>query len=407
MLAESIGLWYLFNKMVIPVDRFIAAQCIYHSAVISLVFVILQVPYNAAIMAHERMDYFAFLSVLDAVLRLGIVLLLPYLYGDKLIIYGLLILAIGILNFFLSYIYCKRRFKEILWRKRFEKQLFLSMVGFSGWNLFGTFSGVMRDQGINIVLNLFGGPVVNAARGIAIQINSALRSFVGNIQIPVRPQIVQSYAQNNIDKSISLMYTVSKLSCCVFLTMAVPLSMEINYVLNLWLGKSIPTFTSIFTIIVVYNTLISILNSSTSMIVHASGIMKNYQLYGSIVQLLSIPISYIALKYGADPEIALILVFLFDALSHIVCLFVVKGIISISIWDYTKKIVFPIAYILFISLPFLFIIRQLLKAGFIRFIISITFGVICVITISYLVALTSNEKAIVKSYIKKMINKVR
>ena len=342
VLTESFGLWYLHHKMVIPDDRMIAAEWIFQFSILSFVFAIMQAPYSAAVTAHERMDFFAIISVLDAFLKLGIVFILPYLRADQLIMYGFLRAGISVLNFLIFYVYCKRNFKEIKLHRYFDKKLFLSMLSFSGWNIFGSLSSVMKEQGINLVINFFFGPIVNAARGIASQVNGGLHGFVSNITTPVRPQVVQSYAKGNIGRTMNLTYSISKLSCCFLLMMALPVSLEIDYILQLWLGDNIPQHANTFVVIILFTSFISNLNSATSGVVHATGIMRDYQLWGGLINLSSVPLAYFLLKAYPQPELALLAVFVCSALSHFICLFVVKKLVGMSVWDYIKKIVLPI-----------------------------------------------------------------
>ena len=285
ILTESVGLWYLHHKMVIPEGRELAAEWIFQFSIISFLFVIMQAPYTAAVTAHERMDFYAIVSVLDVFLKLGIVLALPLFSSDKLILFGLLFALISVVNFCIYYFYCKKRFKEIKYHRIFDKELFKSMLGFSGWNIFGSLSGVMKETGINLVINFFFGPVVNAARGVANQVNGALQSFVTNITMPVRPQVIQSYAQGNMDRTMHLTYSISKLSCCFLLMMAIPLSFEIDYVLHLWLGDKVPEHAGVFTIFIFMSSIVNNLNSAISGVVHATGIMKDYQLWGSLISI--------------------------------------------------------------------------------------------------------------------------
>ena len=178
LLTETFGLWYLYNKMVIPQERFWAALWVFQLSVLSFVFVIMQVPYNAAIMAHEKMNFYAFIGVLDAILKLAIVFLIPYANSDALILYAALLAAISLLNFLLVFFYSRKHFEEIRILPLFDKLLFKSMLSFSGWNIFGTFSNMMREQGLNVILNLFLGPIVNAARGdLMFPLRFALKLF--------------------------------------------------------------------------------------------------------------------------------------------------------------------------------------------------------------------------------------
>lgn len=394
-LVESVGLWYLHNKMVIPSDRMFAAEWIFQFSVLSFVFVILQAPYNAAIMAHERLDYLALLGILDAILKLGIVFLLPYFSVDQLILYGILTASISIFNFTLSYIYCKRKFKEIRLHRLFDKQMFRSMLGFSGWNLFGSFSSMMQEQGINIVINFFFGPIVNAARGVANQINAGIESFVANITVPVRPQIVQSYAKGDTDRMMRLMFSISKLSCCLLLMMAIPVSIEIKYVLQLWLGNNIPTYAASFTIIIIYSSLISNLNSATSNVVHATGQMKHYQFWSTIVKISCVPLSFLLLKYHPNPNLALVVVMVCRLLGHIVGLFIVRTLVELSLKDYLLRVVVPVLAIFVLSFPLSYLPYVFMEEGLLRFVSVTIVGILSVIFALYFIGLDKGEKRLV------------
>lgn len=406
-LVESIGLWYLHNKMVIPEDRMFAAEWIFQFSVLSFVFVILQAPYNAAIMAHERMDYFAFLGIFDAILKLVIVLLLPYFPVDQLISYGVLIAGISVLNFTLSYIYCKRNFKEICLRFLFDKKMFRSMIGFSGWNLFGSFSSMMQEQGINLIINFFFGPIVNAARGVANQINSGVESFVANVTVPVRPQIVQSYARGDEGRMMRLMFSISKLSCCILLMMAIPVSIEINTVLHLWLGDKIPDYTAPFTIIILYSSLISNLNSATSNVVHATGKMKHYQFWGTIVKILCVPISFLILMYYPNPSLALIVMMICRLLGHIVGLFIVRTLVNLSLRDYFFKVFVPILLVFLFSFPISYLPHMFIENGILRLISVICVGATSVIFTLFFIALDKGEKYLVLNIVNSLLIRLK
>lgn len=405
ILTESLGLWYLHNKMVIPDGRMFAAEWIFQFSVMSFLFIIMQAPYAAAVMAHERMDFYAIVSVLDAVLKLGIVFAIPVLPGDKLIVYGLLYSLINILNFVIYYIYCKKNFAEIKIKRYFDKSLFQSMLGFSGWNIFGSISGVMKEQGINLVINLFFGPVVNAARGVAAQINGGLQSFVSNITTPVRPQVVQSYARGEYVRTMNLTYSVSKLSCCFLYLCALPVVLEIDYILRLWLGNTIPDHTNTFVIIVILTSFVNNLNAAVSGVIHASGKMMVYQTVSSTISLMCVPCSYFGLKFGMSPEFALLMVMGWAAISQIASLFILKTIVSYSIRDYVKSVLWPLLAVMIVTFwPALFI-HEYMTSGFIRFLIV---GITSVSASSlgiYYIALNRSERGLINSFLSKFKQK--
>lgn len=406
LLTESFGLWYIHNKMVIPDGRVFAAEWIFQFALISFLLVIMQAPFSAAVMAHERMDFYALISVLDSVLKIGVVFVLPFFNADQLIMYGLLMVGISLTNFILYYSYCKRNFKEIKLRRYFNRSQFLSMLGFSGWNLFGSFSGVMKEQGINLVINYFFGPVVNAARGVASQVNAGMQSFVSNITMPVRPQVVQSYACGDLNRTMNLTYSISKMSCCFLAMMAIPASLEIDFILYLWLGENIPEHTAVFTVIVLFSSMTTNLNSAISNVVHATGEMKHYQLWGSLVKMSSVPISFVLLKIYDVPEIALITVFLCGILAHTVSLFVVKSLIKISLIDYTKKVVMPIIGVIIITFITTTPLRFCMEEGVIRLMSVIAVSIITVCVSVYYIAFNDGEKQLARQFYKVAKDKI-
>lgn len=403
LLTETLGLWYLHNKMVIPAERFGAAQWVFQFSVLSFVLVIMQVPYNAAIMAHERMNFYAFIGILDAILKLLIVLLIPYASFDLLILYAALIAAVSLLNFILAFTYAKINFEEISIKPLFEKGLFKLMLSFSGWNVFGTFSNMMREQGLNMILNLFFGPVVNAARGVAFQVTGGLQGFVANISTAIRPQIVQSYAQGNYKRTINLMHSLSKASICFLYIVAYPIVLEIDYVLNLWLGGNVPENTSTFVVIVVLIAFLNNMNAAVSAVVHASGQMKKYQLVGSLITLSSIPFAYYSLFLGGNPELVFWVSFFFTIFMQIASLFILKGIIDFSLLKYARQVLIPFFLLISFSFVFPLIPYYFMEEGIMRFLMVVVVGVLASSLVFYLVGLNTSEKDIVNSFISKFL----
>lgn len=408
ILTETFGMWYLHNKMVIPPERFIAAQWIFQMSIISFIFVIMQVPYNAAIMAHERMDFYAFIGIFDAVLRLIIAILIPFAEtSDKLVLYGCLLTIISLLDFILAYIYSRFHFEEIRIQPLFDKVLFKSMLTFSGWNIFGTFSNMMREQGLNMILNLFFGPVVNAARGIAYQVSAGLQSSVSNISTAIRPQIVQSYAQHNTVRTINLMHSLSKISVIGLYIIGYPILLEINYVLNIWLGGDVPHYTSSFVVIVIFIAFINNMNAAVSAVVHATGKMRNYQVIGSIINLSSLPFAYYALKIGYNPNSVFWISLLFTLLMQIASLFVLRSLITFSIVKYCKEVLYPFVLVVLTSFIVPLIIYSNMQTGFLRF-CFVVFSSVVLGTISlYFMGLNEKEKSLINSYLSRFLHMLK
>jgi len=391
LFVECFGIWYLHNKMVIPADRMYAAECIFHFSILSFLFVIMQAPFTAAVMAHERMDFFAFVSIFDSLLSLGIVFVLPCFSIDSLILYGFLLLLVKAINFFIYFFYCHKKFEELRLKRVYNRECFKQMLAFSCWNLFGSFSSVIREHGVSLIMNLFFGPVVNAARGVAGQINAGLQGFVHNITTPVRPQVVQSYAQGDFSRMMNLTYSISKLSCFFLTMLALPVCLEIDFVLKVWLGDCIPAHASTFTIIVIACSYQGNLNAAVSGVVHATGKLRKYQLYCSLVKITSIPIAYLLLRCGYNPESALLSVFLFDIMGHISALFIMRTLVDFSIVDYTRRVITPIVIVFIISLIVTCVIHFSIDNEIIRFVAVVIASILSVGLSSFYIGLETTE----------------
>ncbi len=407
VLIEAVGLWYINNKMVIPSDRVLSANWIFQFAIVSFLFVVMQAPYSAAIMSRERMDYYAFVSVLDAVLKLVIAFSISWFHDNRLIVYGALIMCISILNFCLYFVYAIKSFSELKLRKTKNKPLFKSMLSFSGWNMFGSFSGIMKEQGINLILNLFFGPVVNAARGVAHQVNGGLKSLVFNLSTAFRPQIIQSYASGNSNRTMKLTYSISKISIGVLYMAALPIVLEINYILDIWLDHVVPQHTSSFVCVVLLITFVDSLNAAVSGVIHATGKMMVYQLVSSGISLLCLPAAYIALKLGAVPEAAYLWTFIFAAISQFASLIILKTLVDYSIFDYCKKILLPFIVFVVLTAWIPYILHFYMREGVLRLIVVGIVSLIVTIPVFYFVVLNKGEKTMINKLVKSLFRKIR
>lgn len=405
ILLETIGLWYMYEKMVIPAERFNTAFWIYHFSVISAVIVIMQSPYVAAVMAHEKMQTYALISSLDVVFKLIFALILPYINSDRLLMYGAFFLIITILNFVLYYIYSKRNFRDLYLVRNFDKGMVKEMVSFSGWNFFGTFACVAREQGLNLILNLFFGPIVNAARGIAYQVSGALQSFVSNLSLAAKPQMVQSFATGDSNRTINLMYVMSKLSFIFLYILSVPVLLNIDYVLHLWLGDVVPKHSANFIVLVILTNFFNNLNAPLSNVVYATGKMKKYELTFSIINLLIIPIAFIALKLGAMPEAAFIVYLIMSIFVQIGCLLVVRTIVTLSLRQYVKKILLPIIAVVVTTFPLIYGIHIVLPCSVVSIVAEYVIMTIFATIAFYFLVLDSTEKSFVKNILQKILKK--
>ena len=316
LLAEPIGLWFIENKMTIDPARIPAATWVLHFSLLAFVVNLMSVPQMASITAHEKMSAYAYIGILDGLLRLGVAFMIISAPFDRLVYYAML-MALVVLIVRITYgIYCRIHFPECRYHFIFDRPLVKEMFSFAGWNFIGVTSGVLRDHGGNILVNLFSGPVVNAARGIAVQLNGAVQSFVTNFMTAVNPQITKSYAADDTKYVFALIGKSSRMSFYLLSLMAIPIIFNANLLLQIWL-KEVPEHTTLFVQLFLIFAMGESLSLPLITAMLATGRIRNYQLVVGGIQLLNLPISYILLKLGAIPEITVVVAI---ALSH-VCLF--------------------------------------------------------------------------------------
>lgn len=399
--AEMVGRWYIENKMVLPAERISAAKLLFYFSLLTFILHIIQVPFSAAIIAHEKMGFYALGSFLQTFLTLVFVLLLKYLDADYLVLYGFSISFVALIVLMMNVIYCMFQFDEAYVNlKSIKKRKLIEMMSFSGWNLFGTCGQIMKEQGVNILLNMFFGPVINAARGIANQVSGGVTSFVMNISIPANPQIVQSYAANEKERSISLMQFISKICVCILAAIALPVMLEADFLLRIWLGKNVPAHTAWFVVIILLNAFILTLNSSISTVVHASGKMKAYQLSGGSFSFISVAMVYIVLLCGARPEIALLTLPITDCLRQVAAVIILHRLEPLfGIGRYLKDVVLPFTLVAISTLGTLILFRQLLEEGFLRLIAVSAASAIFTCIYTYMLGLSKSEKGVVRQAI--------
>lgn len=342
--AETIGLWFVCNKLIIPEERFSAAIWVYQFSILTMFVSIVSIPYNAAIIAHEKMSAFAYISILDTVLKLVIVLLLTIVSFDKLIFYAALLFGISLLDRLIYGIYCKRHFAETRVKLIFDKNLFREMTNIAGWSLFGNIAGVFYTQGLNVLLNMFFGPAVNAARAIAVTIQGVITGFVSNFQMALNPQITKSYAVGDLHRMHSLIFASSKYSFFLLLLIALPIMVETQTILTLWL-KIVPGHTIWFTRLMLCILLIDALSNPLMISSQAVGRVKIYQSVVGGLMLLILPIAYIALKLGGNPEMVFIVHLLIAILALIARVVIVGRMIAFSFVSYARKVLLPVGLV--------------------------------------------------------------
>lgn len=401
LLLETVGLWYMHNQMVIPAERFDTALWVYQFTALTIILIVMQAPYTSAIMAHEKMDTFAYISIFEVLAKLAVAYLISTSGGDRLFEYSLLNLLVAFIIFIIYFAYSKYNFKELKIKFQFHKHLFKPMLSFSGWNIFGSFAYVLKAQGVNLLLNSFFGPIVNSARGVSGMIMTALQGFQSNVVIAFRPQIIKSYAQHDYERVRQLMYSLSKLSFLMLATLSIPIIIEIDYILKLWLGEIIPDYTKSFTILILANMMIASLTAPLSQVVHATGNMRNFQVATSAIVCMIIPVSWIFLKLGYDPNSVYIVSLIVTIINQIVCNYMLKRIFPYSIKEYTKAVILPSILLTIIVLGITELTKSLIQESFVRLIVSAAVAVISSVITAYLILLNKQERGLIKKIIKK------
>ena len=304
-LAEPLGLWFIDNKMTIDPARISAARTVLHFSLLAFVINLMSVPQMASITAHEKMSAYAWIGVLDGILRLAVALLIAHSSADRLVMYAAMMSAVVIVVRAAYGLYCRTHFPECRFRPIFDRQLIKEMFSFAGWNFIGVTSGVLRDHGGNILVNLFSSPAVNAARGVAVQLNGAVQGFVTNFMTAVNPQITKSYAAGDHEYMFSLVRRSSRLSFCLLYLLALPVIFNAEYLLGIWL-KEVPAHAPLFVQLFLIFALSESLSNPMITAMLATGDIRRYQLLVGGLQLLNLPVSYICLKLGAIPEVTVI-----------------------------------------------------------------------------------------------------
>lgn len=392
-LAESIGLWFVTSKLVIPLGRETAVLWVYQCSVITFIVSILSVPYNALIIAHERMNAFAYISVFEVLARLFIVLLLQFSNYDRLVIYGVLILLVQLFIRLLYTIYCNRNFKESSAKPLWDKAISKKLAVYAGWTLNGGIAVIGYTQGINVLLNLFFGPVVNASRAIAVQVQGAMTQLFANFQMAVRPQITKSYAQGDYNYMHSLVLNSSRYSFFLILIIALPVLVNTDYILYIWLGN-VPKHAVNFTRLMVLSCINEAFKGPTIIAIHATGNIKKFQMIEASLLLTIIPLSYVLLRYvHISAEMVFVVYLVIESITQIIRVYIVYPYVGMPISLYFLKVLLPVFKV---SLPlsvvgFLFY-DYYLAVDFYSLIINSLFCIIISVAIIGTFGITQNEK---------------
>ncbi len=346
LIGETLGLWYVNNKLVVPYGRIAAVNIVYQISLLTLLLNIIQVPYNSLILAREKMAVYTYISFIEVLLKLFVAFLIMNSHTDTLIYYSVLIFTVSFIIRLIYQQYCRHMFKESKYSFEFDIPYIRRIISFTGWNLFGTLSLVFKNQGINIVLNLFFGATINAAYGVVMQVQSSVSQFVSNFQIALNPQIIQNYAAERKDKSLDLILLGSKFSFILMQFISIPVMLNSPIILKLWLGDTVPEFADSFLKLSLASLLIDCVSGPLMTGIQATGKIRLYQILVGCFNLLTLPMTYFLLKIGGDPIVAFFVLIGFSFLSMGLRIVFLKKHYVLTFTMFFQNIVVPISTLL-------------------------------------------------------------
>lgn len=394
--GEIIGVWFLYDQMHIPPERLNAAFWVLQCSLISTAIVIMSVPYNADIIAHEKMSVFAAVSVTEVLLKLLAVCLLSFFKSDKLILYSIFLLLIQVAIRVLYGIYTHRCFVETRGRRVRNKKLQIEILKFASWSLFGNFSLVMYTQGLNILLNVFCGTAVNAARAIAVQVQGAVNQFIGNFQMALNPQITKYYAINEYAAMRSLASNSARFSFFLFMLMAIPIQVEAPYLLSLWLGNgNVPENTVVFVRIILLIGLVTTLSNPLIVMAQASGNIRKFQVITGTISLLILPVSYICLKSGSPAYSVFIVHLSVETVDLFVRVCLLRKLIDISLKEYFRNVVLRIFPVFILSYPLPILVHDIMDSSIGSFLTVCMISLLSSCLLIYCIGMNSIEKRMI------------
>ncbi len=406
LLLESVGLWFLNYKMNISPDRLLAANWVFQCSVLTFCINLISIPYNASIIAHERMNVFAVISIFEVLAKLAVAYILMVFNGDKLIVYAVLLLIVAVLLRIIYGIYCKRNFSECYFHIVKDKAVYIQMLSFSGWNFIGSTAGILNTQGINVLINLFFGVTFNAARGVAEQINTAINSFVMNFMTAINPQITKSFASGNYEYLNTLIVKGTKYSFFLYWFICLPLMLESEYVLNLWLVE-VPSYAPILLRYAMIYTACQLLSQTLYTSMLATGNIKKYQIVVGSLSILAFPIAYVFFKCGLPVEYGYIATIIMSLVCLGARLIMLRDMIpQFSISAYNKDGLLRILMVVCISYGILLIgtkYIEMFSTGLVGFVITCIVSFLITICCIFILGITKQERTKIQNYVIKKI----
>ena len=404
VLVEVVGVWFLNTHMTIPDGREVAANWVLQFALVTFVLNLWSTPYNAALIAHEKMAAFAYIGIFEGVANLIIAFMVMYSPFDRLVVYGAFICLIALITRMIYNGYCKKHFDECIFKWTFDYNLFKEMFSFAGWNFIGSISGLLRDQGINILFNVFCGPIINAARGLAIQVQTAVFKFSSNFYVAVQPQITKSYASDNVDESHDLVLRSSRFAFLLLTALIVPLITETDFILQLWL-KEVPAHTTAFVQIILLCTLIDSLSTPLIYLMLATGNIKRYQIVVGLFNFINFPVAWIILYCGGSPELAQLSIIFFSLGALILRISMLRPLTHFPVRDFMVSTVSRCLFIVTICFIVSLTISQKMDNGLSRFILNFSVTELTLGILLLTIGLNTGEKKFIFEKVNAFINK--
>ena len=405
IIGEGVGLWLLYNKLTIPPDRLYTAFWVLQFSLISSFFVFSQFPYTASILAHEEMSIYAYAGIYEAVSKMVIAYLILISPIDKLIFYAWLLMVNQIIIMAFYRIYCRRRYVECRFRRIKDWQLYKKLIGYSGYDMMPSTAFLVQTQGIDIVLNMFFGPVLNAARAIAFQVFGNLRLFVDNFMQAVRPQVIKQYSAGEVSQMYQMVYDSRKYSYIIMLALIIPFVFEIDIILKLWLGDGVPDRAGIFCQIIFASSLIQPLTTSAGLAMHAIGKLRYFSVINTILFLAPLPLTFICYQIGYPDYTAFILVFVFNIFIHINILIQLYRLEQYDIKTYFSDVLGKTFLVTIMSGIIAYAIHISMPQGVLRLLLLFLASEVSILTITWFVVMNSSEREKLVNYIKNKINK--
>jgi len=394
ILSESIGLWFLNTHMNIDPSRMYATNWVYQCSLFAFLISLISTPYNAAIIAHERMKTFAFVGIGEVVLKLIFVLLLPFMPFDKLITFSILIMVIAIIVRFIYTYYCKKNLKDCTFAFSWDRSLFRSIAGFAGWNFIGVSSSVLLTQGVSILLNIFCGVLVNAAQGVASQVQHSVTGFITNFMTALNPQITKSYASNDHNYMMNLVFQGARYSFYLMLIFSLPILIETEAILKLWL-KIVPDYAVVFIRLTLILSISQTLSQTLITAMLATGKIKVYQIIVGGLQMLGFPLSYLVLRFGFSPQSTIVVAIIISFSCLGARLILLRGMIKLSVKQYLIRVLLNTVLVAMISAVIPLLVYYFMNIGLLRLFCICSVSILSTMVAIYTVGISSKERTFV------------